>query len=150
MSKILAAMTITVLIALAGTFVPAPVTFAAELQSLRGDKAIDEPNTTPELFNVDESGPKERAYRQQPPLIPHRIDKYEIDLKVNQCLRCHDWPYNVKENAPKISETHYESREGKRLDIVAGTRWFCNQCHVPQADAPTLVENVFKPVILDR
>ena len=42
-----------------------------------------------------------------PPLIPLRVDKYEIDLKVNQCLRCHDWPYNVQENATKISETHY-------------------------------------------
>ena len=150
MSKIVAAMTIAVLIALGGSFVPAPGSSAADLQSLRGDKAIDEANETPELFNVEESGPVARAYRQQPPLIPHRIDKYEIDLKVNQCLRCHDWPYNVEENAPKISETHYESREGKRLDYVAGTRWFCTQCHVPQADAPALVENEFKPAILER
>ncbi len=150
MSKIMTAMTIAALLIIAGALVPVPDSVAADLQSLRGDTAIDEANTTPELYNVDESGPKSRAYRQQPPLIPHRIDKYEIDLKVNQCLRCHDWPYNVEENAPKISETHYESREGKRLDFVAGTRWFCTQCHVPQADAPTLVENVFKPVILGR
>lgn len=150
MSKTLTAMTIAGLLIVAGAvFAPPPVD-AADLQSLRGDKAVDEANTAPELFSVNESGPQPRAFRQQPPLIPHRIDKYEIDLKVNQCLRCHDWPYNVTESAPKISETHYESREGKRLDFVAGTRWFCNQCHVPQADAPALVENEFRPAILER
>lgn len=122
----------------------------AQVQSLRGDADLPEMTAAPDMFQVDESGRKERSYRQQPPLIPHRIDKYEIDLKVNQCLRCHDWPYNVQEGATKVSETHYESREGKRLDFVAGTRWFCTQCHVPQVDAKPLVENEFKPAVLDR
>lgn len=150
MSKTLTAVTIAGLLALAGAVLAPPAGVAADVQSLRGDTGIDEANTAPEIYNVDESGKMPRAYRQQPPLIPHRIDKYEIDLKVNQCLRCHDWPYNVKENATKISETHYESREGKRLDFVAGTRWFCTQCHVPQVDAPPLVENEFTPAILER
>lgn len=150
MSKTLTAMTIVGLLALAGALLAPPAGIAADVQSLRGDKGLEDANTAPEIYNVDESGKKPRAYRQQPPLIPHRVDKYEIDLKVNQCLRCHDWPYNVKENATKISETHYESREGKRLDFVAGTRWFCTQCHVPQVDAPPLVENEFKPAILER
>ena len=41
--------------------------------------------------------------------------------------------------------THYLDRQGQQLDSVAGTRWFCNQCHVPQADAPPLVANTFRP-----
>jgi nitrate reductase (cytochrome), electron transfer subunit len=150
MSKTLTAMTIAGFLIIAGAVFAPPTVDAADLKSLRGDTAVDEANTAPELFNVTEGAPQARAFRQQPPLIPHRVDKYEIDLKVNQCLRCHDWPYNVEENAPKISETHYESREGKRLDFVAGTRWFCNQCHVPQVDAPALVENEFRPAILER
>jgi cytochrome c-type protein NapB len=96
---------------------------------------------------VREGARTERAYRQQPPLIPHAIDKYEIDLKVNQCLRCHDWPRNVRENAPKISETHYVDREGVRLDKIASTRWFCNQCHVPQMETKPLVDNLFRSAL---
>ena len=144
------AMTILGILVLGAGALAATAALSADVTSLRGETAIDDINATPKLFGVDESGPITRAFRQQPPLIPHRIDKYEIDLKVNQCLRCHDWPYNVEENAPKISETHYEDRQGERLDFVAGTRWFCTQCHVPQATAQPLVENEFEPVRLNR
>lgn len=122
---------------------PAPG-FAQDLKSLRGDQGVTDADKAPVVNNVREGTRYDRAYRQQPPLIPHAIDKYEIDLKVNQCLRCHDWPNNVKENAPKVSETHYVDRQGKRLDQIASTRWFCNQCHVPQTDAKPLVENQFR------
>lgn len=115
----------------------------ATVKSLGGEKTLTETNSAPALYDITEKGRQERSFRQQPPLIPHRIDKYEIDLKVNQCLRCHDWPYNVQEKAPKVSETHYVDREGHRLDKIAGTRWFCTQCHAPQADAKPLVNNTF-------
>lgn len=42
-----------------------------------------------------------------------------------------------------MSETHYVDREGARLDKIAGTRYFCLSCHVPQADAQPLVNNTF-------
>lgn len=87
----------------------------------------------------------ERNYRQQPPLIPHQIDRYQIDWRTNQCLGCHDWSVAAKQGAPTLSMTHYLDRDGRQLDTVAGTRWFCNQCHVPQADAKDLVVNTFKP-----
>ena len=141
--------TIVAGLALTAAVVVQPV-LADAVTSLRGESGLTDNAAAPDLFKVNESGPVERAFRQQPPLVPHRIDKYEIDLKVNQCLRCHDWPNNVKENAPKVSETHYQNRAGERLDYVAGTRWFCNQCHVPQADAKPLVENVFEPAVLGR
>lgn len=150
MTQKLTAMTILGILALGAVALAAPGVLSADVTSLRGEAAIEDTNTAPQLFGIDESGPITRAWRQQPPLIPHRIDKYEIDLKVNQCLRCHDWPYNVEENAPKISETHYEDRQGERLDFVSGTRWFCTQCHVPQATAQPLVENEFEPVKLRR
>jgi len=85
-----------------------------------------------------------RAYRQQPPLIPHKIDNYQITSENNACMNCHDWPGNTRVHAPKISETHYVDRQGARLDKVAGTRYFCQQCHVPQADAKPLVGNTFE------
>ncbi len=134
-------------IVLAGMVVLGGGVGAEDLKSLRGDAGIEDLNPgAANAFRFTEGTRMERAYRQQPPLIPHAIDKYEIDLKVNQCLRCHDWPYNVRENAPKVSETHYTARDGTRLDTVSGTRWFCTQCHVPQADALPLVENTFEPV----
>ena len=86
-----------------------------------------------------------RSYRQQPPLIPHSVAQYQIDLRTNQCLSCHDWTKAGERSAPTLSMTHYLDREGNELDHIAGTRYFCNQCHVPQADAPALIENAFAP-----
>lgn len=118
---------------------------AGEVQSLRGGTGIPDDSLKPAVApQQTKEGSFARAYRQQPPLIPHTIDVYEITLKENQCMLCHDWPYNVDQGAPKISETHYLSRDGVALDQVAPRRWFCNQCHVPQSDAKELVTNNFK------
>ncbi|MDA5093814.1 nitrate reductase cytochrome c-type subunit [Aliiroseovarius sp. KMU-50] len=114
----------------------------ASVQSLRG-AAVDEHIAVEDVFHQDKDR-FTRNYRQQPPLIPHSIDQYQIDLKANRCLSCHDWTQAGERNAPTLSMTHYQDREGNQLDVVAGTRWFCNQCHVPQADAPALVENTFE------
>ncbi len=130
----------------AAVFALAGVAVAEEVKSLRGGAGIEEGSQVPKVYQQDTSGRFTKAYRQQPPLVPHKISSYEIDLKVNQCLRCHDWPGNVEAGAPKISETHYISRDGIALDHVARTRWFCTQCHVPQANAPALVGNTFSPV----
>lgn len=117
---------------------------AADLKSLRG-AAPQVDLSAPEVAHQDVHGRFDRAYRQQPPLIPHQIDRYQIDLKANQCLGCHDWSVAAKNGAPTLSMTHYLDRDGRQTDTVAGTRWFCTQCHVPQAEAKELVENTFKP-----
>ncbi|MCB1540802.1 MAG: nitrate reductase cytochrome c-type subunit [Rhodoblastus sp.] len=106
---------------------------------------INQIDPAPDVYK--QSTPSEgfgRAYRQQPPLIPHKIDNYQITTDNNACMTCHDWPGNTRVHAPKISETHYVDRQGARLDKVAGTRYFCQQCHVPQADAKPLVGNTFE------
>lgn len=120
---------------------------ADPLQSLRGTTAVDEPDPSTPIYPVREGQRYERSFLQQPPMIPHRIDKYEIDLKVNQCLRCHDWPNNVQEKAPLVSVSHFFDRNGSKLDKVAGQRWFCTQCHAPQVDAKPLVANRFQPAV---
>lgn len=111
--------------------------------SLR-NAGIDETNAIEDVYRQDE-GREPRNYRQQPPIVPHSIEQYQIDLRTNQCLTCHDWTTAGDRGAPTLSMTHYLDRQGTQLDTVAGTRWFCNQCHVPQADAPALVGNTFKP-----
>lgn len=131
--------------AFAAIAVVAGVAFAqdASLQTLRGAQ-IDEPVT---VVGVPKQDKKRfgRAYRHQPPLIPHAVDQYQIDTNANQCLGCHDWSNAGERDAPTLSMTHYLDREGRQLDEIAGTRWFCNQCHVPQADAEPLVDNTFVP-----
>ncbi|MCW8916375.1 MAG: nitrate reductase cytochrome c-type subunit [Magnetovibrio sp.] len=117
---------------------------AQDVKSLRGTLAIEDGNTAADLYRLNTGKRFTRNYRQQPPLIPHRVEKYQIDVKANQCMGCHDWPQNVENNAPKISETHYLSPTGERLNKVSGSRWFCNQCHVPQVAAKALVPNTFK------
>ena len=115
----------------------------APIQSLRG-AAIDEQVAVDQVYHQEE-GRFSRSYRQQPPLIPHTIAQYQIDLSANECLSCHDWTNAGDRGAPTLSMTHYQDRDGNQLDQVAGTRWFCNQCHVPQDNAPSLVENTFEP-----
>ncbi len=116
---------------------------AQGVTSLRGNVAIDEDQGAADITKPQTGNRFTRNYHQQPPLIPHKIEKYQIDVKANQCLGCHDWPQNVEANAPKISETHYVSPTGVRLNKVSGSRWFCNQCHVPQVQAQALVPNTF-------
>jgi nitrate reductase (cytochrome), electron transfer subunit len=137
-------------VALAGVFMTAlPTANSVQAQeegtwSLRGEYALNDAAPLADIKKQNTSGKMGRAYRQQPPLIPHRMEKYQINRKVNQCLRCHDWPYNSEEGAPKVSETHYFNRNGVALDTVSGTRWFCTQCHVPQVQGRALVRNKFK------
>lgn len=117
---------------------------ADEVKDLRGE-SVAAPDKAPDIYKVEDGVHHDRNYRQQPPLVPHATDKYEIDLKVNQCLRCHEWPYSDQEHAPKISDLHYMDRNGVRQDTVNGNRYVCTQCHVPQVDAKPLVENRFQP-----
>lgn len=116
---------------------------AANVQTLRNTN-IDGLNIVDDIYQQQE-GREARNYRQQPPIVPHSMDQYQIDLRTNQCLTCHDWSNAGDRGAPTLSMSHYLDRNGTQLDTVAGTRWFCNQCHVPQADAPALVGNTFQP-----
>ena len=114
--------------------------------SLRGNLGLESLNPPPAVEKQDVPANRVfgRAYPQQPPLIPHVIDGYKLTKDFNQCLTCHEQPANAKMGAPKVSETHYSDREGKRLDKVSSARYFCTQCHVPQDDAKPLVNNTFR------
>ncbi len=119
----------------------------AEAKSLRGDHAVDEPSAKPEITRWQEDKePIPRDYIQQPPLIPHSIEGYKVNLKFNKCLTCHSWANYKEAKATKISQTHFEDREGQVLANVSPRRYFCPQCHVSQVDQKPLVENEFKPV----
>ena len=132
--------------ALAATMLVAGLVLAqasGPVSSLRGVDVEDTVDVG-EVYQLLE-GRQVRNYRQQPPVIPHSMTQYQIDLRTNQCLSCHDWTNAGERGAPTLSMSHYLDRDGTQLDTVAGTRWFCTQCHVPQANAPELVGNTFEP-----
>ena len=121
--------------------------FSAEMESLRGANAIEAESNPPTIQHWQEDKePIMRDYVQQPPLIPHSIEGYKVNLKFNKCLTCHSWANYQSARATKISQTHFEDRDGEVLANVSARRYFCPQCHVPQVDAKPLVENEFKPV----
>lgn len=99
------------------------------------------PPIMPKVLNTDIK-PK-RAYPMQPPLIPHKITNYQIDLYVNKCMSCHSRQQTESSQAPMVSVTHYMNRDGNFLAQLSPRRYFCNQCHVPQLDIKPLVGNDF-------
>lgn len=100
--------------------------------------------TPPAMQTVRNTDVKEvRNYPMQPPVIPHKIDGYQLDLKVNKCMACHARSRTGDSQAPMVSVTHYMDRDNNFLAELSPRRYFCTQCHVPQLDAKLLVENDF-------
>lgn len=137
---------LTGIAAIAVMFAMAGLAIAQSSGDVRTLRAADPEQILPaDQIHQQIEGRMPRNYRQQPPMVPHSVDQYQIDMRNNQCLACHDWTNAGERNAPTLSMTHYLDREGNQLDQIPGTRWFCNQCHVPQANAPDLVRNTFQP-----
>ena len=121
--------------------------WAEHVESLRGANPMDEPAKAPQALKwQNDREPITRDYVQQPPLIPHKIKGYKINIKFNKCLTCHSWANYKEASATKISQTHFKDRENNVLANIAPRRYFCTQCHVPQVNAPPLVENTFNPL----
>ncbi|MEE9332665.1 MAG: nitrate reductase cytochrome c-type subunit [Granulosicoccaceae bacterium] len=109
--------------------------------------SIAEQAEPPRMMLIENNDVKrERNYPMQPPTIPHKIDKYTVNLNANKCLACHSRRHTGESQAPMVSVTHYMDRDGNFLAEVSPRRYFCNQCHVPQVDARPLVGNDFKDV----
>ena len=85
-----------------------------------------------------------RAFPDQPPVIPHSIEGYQLSVNTNRCLSCHKREFTEGSGAPMISVTHYMTRDGQMLADVSPRRYFCTACHVPQAAVQPLVQNTFK------
>ncbi|MFV3127176.1 nitrate reductase cytochrome c-type subunit [Niveispirillum sp. KHB5.9] len=87
---------------------------------------------------------RQRNYPEQPPVIPHTIVGYQLDMKVNKCLTCHAREFTGDSQAPMVSVTHFQDRDGQVLAGVSTRRYFCLQCHVPQSDVQPRVPNIFR------
>ncbi len=115
--------------------------------TLRGENPLDaaaEQFERRKQATVD--GKFDRSWKQQPPTIPHKIEKDEITLQVNTCLRCHGVANYEKEKATKVGDSHFVAADGTKSDKLDMRRYFCNQCHAPQLNVDPLIENTFETV----
>ena len=129
------------------SFVTCATVAAQNIATLRGQTDLDQQGQPPAMSQVENDDIKrKRDYPMQPPTIPHKIDNYQVDLRSNKCLSCHSWKNYREKGATKISQTHFENRDEQVLANVSARRYFCTQCHVPQVNAPPLVENRFEPI----
>ncbi|KOO15859.1 nitrate reductase [Vibrio xuii] len=116
------------------------------LESLRGASELEATRSADDFKKFPREQVLDSSFVYQPPLIPHNIRSYEVSLNANKCLACHSWKNAKEMGATKISVTHYVNREDAVLADVSPRRYFCLQCHVPQANAKPLVENEYKSV----
>lgn len=116
------------------------------VESLRGETLIESTRPADEMKKYPREQALDSDYVYQPPLIPHNIRNYEVSLNANKCLSCHSWKNAKEMGATKISVTHFINREDAVLADVSPRRYFCLQCHVPQAEAKPLVKNEFERV----
>ena len=122
----------------------APSGPAVKLDSLRGGVPIQDTIAIAPARQERDTRPIDRDFVQQPPLIPHKVEGYEVTLNFNKCMDCHAWSRYKESGATKVSLTHFKDRDGGELSNISPRRYFCMQCHVPQTDATPLVANKFQ------
>jgi nitrate reductase (cytochrome), electron transfer subunit len=111
---------------------------------LRGSTPLNEEGPAPPMAPLRNSAEKEtRNYPEQPPVIPHTTEGYQIDLNGNKCLSCHARARTGESQAPMVSITHFMDRDGQFLASVSPRRFFCTECHVPQSMVTPPVTNDF-------
>ena len=134
------------LLALAVLTATASTSLVAQTVSsgLRGSTPLNEEGPAAPMMPMRNTAEKEtRNYPEQPPVIPHSIDGYQIDINGNKCLSCHARARTAESQAPMVSITHFMDRDGQFLASVSPRRFFCTSCHVPQNTAVPPVTNDF-------
>ncbi|MBO4226792.1 nitrate reductase cytochrome c-type subunit; periplasmic nitrate reductase electron transfer subunit [Bradyrhizobium neotropicale] len=120
---------------------------------LRGPAPLNEEGPAPPMTPMRNTAEREiRNYPEQPPVIPHSIDGYQVDMNGNKCLSCHARARTGESQAPMVSITHFMDRDGQFLASVSPRRYFCTECHVPQNVTTPPVTNDFVDIdtILNR
>jgi cytochrome c-type protein NapB len=125
-------------------FDAAPVLGQQIVLPLRGSTPIPETNPSEHYRMERNDRTVPVGHDWQPPVIPHNIKGYQITKDVNTCLVCHSRSNAPQAGATRVPRSHFVGRDGKPLPTVSTRRYFCLQCHVPQADAEPLVGNTFK------
>jgi len=109
----------------------------------------------------------DRAYQDAPPMIPHDIEGFvPITIDNNSCVGCHDPAVAPSMGATALPKSHYmdfrpkhnfdgktftksidnmkNETSVKKIEVLAGARYNCTQCHAPQSNGNLAVESTFK------
>jgi nitrate reductase (cytochrome), electron transfer subunit len=135
-----------VILALAIILAAASTSLLAQTVSsgLRGSTPLNEEGPAAPMTPQRNTAEREtRNYPEQPPVIPHSTDGYQIDINGNKCLSCHARARTGESQAPMVSITHFMDRDGQFLASVSPRRFFCTECHVPQHVVTPPVTNDF-------
>ena len=99
--SLVAALAIALVAALAAALsLPASAQNAPE--AMRGAPIL-ETTKPPPLVNADNSDVRRaRNYAMQPPVIPHKIDGYQLDKNANRCMFCHSRARTQQSQAPMV------------------------------------------------
>ena len=117
---------------------------AQTFSALRGSTPLDQEGPPdPMTPEINTSEREVRNYPEQPPVIPHTTEGYEVSIHGNKCLSCHARSRTRESQAPMISITHFADRDGQFLASISPRRYFCTQCHVPQHNVKVPVANDF-------
>ena len=139
MTRDLRLLGVVMAVALAST-----VAMAQTFSALRGSTPLEQEGPAAPMTPEQNTSVREpRNYPEQPPLIPHSTEGYEVSIHGNKCLSCHARTRIRKSQAPMVSITHFSDRDGQFLASISPLRYFCTQCHVPQHDVRAPVENDF-------
>ena len=118
---------------------------AAGLDGVRGSTPLTaNPPALPSPRILKDGDRQPRSSDGQPPVIPHAIAGYRLDLRVNDCLSCHARNRTERFPAPAISIAHFIGRDGRLSQTVAAGRYFCTECHVRQAAVSPPIDNTFR------
>lgn len=144
MKKTVTILLATLLTAIVGCASYEPISSMRGIDVAAGDSAPDVKSYVGKRPGTAGNQKIARTYAEQPPVIPHALDNFDdINLEENQCMSCHSPAKYQEKKAPKVGDSHFLDREGRKLADVSMLRHNCTQCHVPQVDAPPLVENRF-------
>lgn len=120
------------------------VVMAETFSALRGSTPLNQEGSPPALTpELNTSVREPRNYPEQPPVIPHSTEGYEVSINANKCLSCHARTRVHESQAPMVSITHFIDRDGQFLASISPRRYFCTECHVPQHNVRPPVENDF-------
>jgi len=106
----------------------------------------------PPVVRENDSAPGDRPVRPRAfpgaaPAIPHGISDFlPITKDQNACVDCHAVAEKKKGEPTPIPASHFKDLRNapeRRQEKVAGARWVCTACHLPQHDVAPLVKSPF-------
>jgi cytochrome c-type protein NapB len=87
----------------------------------------DEPSAPPIPADVTNDRRVARNYPEQPPVIPHNVRDYQINLNTNRCLTCHSRQFSEAVQAPMMSTAKARPWAPSRPGAISACSAMCRR-----------------------